>query len=158
MKKLTPRIAKSIAFKYSKREKNKMERDFALIHAEAVVKISKILAKRLGADASVTEACGWVHDIGKIVEMENHAEHSISLLEKEKIEVTQQIKDCILNHATSGKPLSPEAKIIQMADKMSILSIPVLKLILEQKKITESDVEFVNKMVTGSVNYLKNLI
>lgn len=158
MKKLTPRIAKSIAFKYSKREKNKIERDFALIHAEAVVKISKILAKRLGADVSVVEACGWVHDIGKVVEMENHAEHGLTLLEKEKIEVTQHIKDCILNHGTSGKPLSSEAKIIQMADKMSILSIPFLKLIFEQKKITESDVEFVNIMSTGSVNYLKNLI
>lgn len=158
MKKLTPKLAKSIALKYSKKEKNKAEKDFALIHTEAVVTISKLLAKRLGANISIVEASGWVHDIGKIVEIENHAEYSLTLLEKEKIEITQHLKDCILNHGTNGKPLSLEAKILQMADKMSILSIPVLKLILEQEKIPESDVEFVNKMTTGSVNYLKSLV
>jgi putative nucleotidyltransferase with HDIG domain len=158
MKKLTTKIAKSIALKYFRKDKNKIEKEFALIHAEAVAKISKLLAKRLNANISVVESCAWVHDIGKIIEIENHAKHSLILLEKEKIEITSLIKDCILNHGTSGKPLFLEAKILQMADKMSILSIPVLKLILEQKKIPESDVEFVNKMTTSSVNYLKNLI
>jgi putative nucleotidyltransferase with HDIG domain len=158
MKKLTTKIAKSIALKYFRKDKNKIEKEFALIHAEAVAKISKLLAKRLNANISVVEACAWVHDIGKIIEIKNHAEHSLVLLEKEKVEITHLLRDCILNHGTNGKPLSLEAKILQMADKMSILSIPVLKLILEQEKIPESDVEFVNKLTTGAVNYLKDLV
>ena len=44
-----------------------------------------------------------------------------------------------------------------MADKLSILSIPVLKLLLDQEKILPGDVEFINKMTTGAVEYLRRL-
>lgn len=157
MKKLTPKNAKLVALKYLKKHKEKEGRDFAKVHTEAVVEIGKMLAKRLGANISMVEICAWVHDIGSVVERNDHAKHSLDLLKKESFEISELIKDCILNHGTNGQPKSQEAKILQMADKLSILSIPVLKLLFNQKEITLNDIEFVNKMTTGAVTHLKKL-
>jgi len=158
MKKLTPKNAKSIALKYLKKHREKEGRYFAKVHTEAVVQIGKMLAKRLGATISIVEMCAWVHDIGSVVERNDHAKHSLDLLEKEGFEISELIKDCVLNHGTSGQPKSEEAKILQMADKLSILSIPVLKILFNQKNITASDTDFVSKMTTGAVDHLKKLI
>jgi HD superfamily phosphodiesterase len=155
--KLTPKIAKLTAEKYFRKHKDKEERDFARVHTAAVVEIAVILAKKFKTDVSTVEISGWLHDIGSIVERSDHAKYSLDLLNKEGFEVSPLIKDCILNHGTDGKPESKEAKILQIADKLSILSIPVLKLLFKQKSITPYDIEFVDKMTTGAVAYLKEL-
>ena len=157
MKKLTPKKAKLVANWYFNRHKDTSGRDFAKVHADAVVEIAVILAKKFKADVSAVEISGWLHDIGSTIERNDHAKLSLDLLGEEGFEISELIKDCILNHGTSGKPKSKEAKILQMADKLSILSMPVLKLLFKQKDITSGDIEFVDKMTTGAVAYLKNL-
>lgn len=157
MKKLTPQSAKEIAEKYFLKHKDKSEQDFTRIHTNAVVEIGIILAKKFKADISIVEASAWVHDIGSVIERSNHARHSLDLLREEEFEIDTLTEDCILNHGNGGNPKSEEAKLLQMADKLSILSIPVLKLLLEQESILLSDVDFVNKMTTGAVEYLKKL-
>jgi HD superfamily phosphodiesterase len=157
MKKFTHRTAKLTAEKYFKKRKDKEEQDFARVHTKAVVEIGVILAKKFKVDISAVEISGWVHDIGSTVERNNHAKHSLNLLEKEGFDVNPLIKDCILNHGTDGKPESKEAKILQMADKLSILSIPVLNILFKQKTISNSDIEFVNKMTIGAMAYLKEV-
>lgn len=157
MKKLTPKLARKITEKYFKKYQDKEEREFARIHTMAVVEIAVILANKFSADTSVVEISAWLHDIGSTIERVDHARHGLELLEKEKFEIDPLIKDCILNHGTDGKPESKEAKILQMADKLSILSIPVLNLLFQQKSITSYDIEFVNKMTTGAVTYLEEL-
>ena len=122
-----------------------------------MVEIAILLAKKSKLDVSSIEMAAWLHDIGSTVERDDHAKFSLDLLEQEGFGVSELIKDCILNHGTNGKPKSEEAKILQMADKLSILSIPVLKLIFKQQSITLYDIEFVNKMTTGAVAYLKEL-
>jgi len=157
MKKLTTKLARLTAEKYFKKHKDKEGQEFAKVHTEAVVEIAVILAEKFKADASTVKISGWLHDIGSTVERADHAKHSLDLLEKDGFEISSLIKDCILNHGTGGKPKSKEAKILQMADKLSILSIPVLKLLFKQKDITSGDIEFVNKMTMGAVAYLKEL-
>ena len=157
MKKLTPKNAKLIAEKYFKRHKEKEGRDFAKVHSGAVAEIAVVLAKKFKADASSVEISGWVHDIGSTVERNNHAVHSLDLLEKEGFEISALVRDCILNHRTNGQPKSQEAKILQMADKLSILSIPVLKILFSQKSISPYDIEFIDKMTSGALDHLKNL-
>jgi HD superfamily phosphodiesterase len=158
MKKLTPESAKEIAEKYFLKHKDKAEQDFIRIHSSAVAEIGVILAKKFKADVSIVEVAAWIHDIGTVIERTNHANHSLDLLKKEGFEVDALIEDCVLNHGTGGDPKSEEAKLLQMADKLSILSILVLKLLLDQEGILPSDVEFVNKMTTGAVEYLKRLV
>jgi HD superfamily phosphodiesterase len=157
MKKLTPKTAKLIAQKYFKRHKDKAEQNFARIHTSAVVEVGVILAKKFKANASVVEISAWIHDIGSVIEMPNHAIHSLNLLKKEGFEISTLIEDCVLNHGIDGKPISEEAKILQMADKLSFINIPILKLLLKQKSILPSDVEFVNKMTAEAIVYLKKL-
>ena len=157
MKKLTPKNAKLVAEKYFRKHKDKGERDFSRVHAGAVAEIGVILAKKFRADTSVVEISGWLHDIGATIERADHAKHSLELLEKEGFEISPLIRDCILNHGTGGKPISKEAKILQVADKLSILSVPVLELLFKQESVLPEDVEFLNKMTTGAVAHLKNL-
>ncbi len=157
MKTFTVELAKKIAEDFFKKHPEKIEEDFARTHTQAVAQIAVILAKKLNLNVETVEMSAWVHDIGYIVEKKNHALHSVELLEKEGFEIAPIVRDCILNHGTDGKPESKEAKVLQMADKLSILSIPVLELLLRQEKITTDDVAFVEKMTNGAVSYLKKL-
>ncbi len=158
MKKLTPLIAKEIAEKYFLQKGDKAEQDFSRTHTEAVVEVALILAKKFHLDESLIERTAWVHDIGKVINMADHEAHAISLLEKEGIEVIEIERDCILNHGVKSSPKSEEAKVIQMSDKLSILSIPMLTLLFEQESVLPSDVEFYKKMTEGSLNFLRLMV
>ncbi len=157
MKKLTLELAKQIARDCFQSYRDRIEGDFARIHSASVAEIAVTLAKKANCDQELVETAAWVHDIGYLVEKDNHAEHSVKLLEQKGFELSSEMRDCILNHGTGGKPESQEAKILQMADKLSILNIPTLKLILEQEKVLPEDVAFIKKMTDGAVGYLDNL-
>ncbi|MEK9177618.1 MAG: HD domain-containing protein [Patescibacteria group bacterium] len=157
MNKLTQKSAKIIAEKYFKKLHGKEEQDFAIIHSEAVVEVATILAKKYKADVNTVITAGWVHDIGYAIEKPMHAKHSVDLLKKEGFEITQPVEECILNHGTDGKPVSKEAKILQMADKLSIINISILKLLFKQKNILPEDIEFMIKMATGAIEHLKKI-
>ena len=100
-------------------------------HIEGVVKYSKLLAKKLGADEEICEISAWLHDIIKLKDSEQ-AEHHIKGSEeavrilngygypKERIE---RIKHCILTHSSDRDniPDSKEAKIVASADALSLL-------------------------------------
>lgn len=157
MKKLTPKSAKIIAEKYFKKLRGKEEQDFARIHSKAVVETATILAKKYKADIKTVITAGWVHDIGYTIEKSGHAKYSVDLLKKEGFVITELVKDCILNHGTDGKPVSKEAKILQIADKLSILNISILKLLLKQRNILPEDIEFMTKMTTGAIEHIKKI-
>lgn len=157
MKILTPTSAQTLAEKYFKKLKRKDEIDFARVHSRAVMEIAVMLAKRLGADARAVAVAGWVHDIGKVTARDGHARHSVELLEAEGIKLSPAVRDAILNHGTEGKPKTKEGKILQMADKMSILSVPVLEIVLREKKLLPEDLAFIKKMTSGAVEYLERL-
>jgi hypothetical protein len=61
----------------------------------------------------------WVHDLGKTEIGDNHAQASVRILEKD-FDLDSVDKDCILNHGSSGKPTTPEGKIFQAADGLSL--------------------------------------
>ena len=97
-------------------------------HIESVVKHSKELAKKLGADEEVCEISAWLHDIKKLKgEKENHHIHGSEEAEKILKELNfnedkiKQIKHCILTHSSDKTypPKSKEAKILASADALS---------------------------------------
>ncbi len=98
------------------------------IHVESVVKLSKKLAKQLGADEEVVEVAAWLHDIKKIQgEREKHhvygSEQAGEILKQigyddAKIE---KVKRCILTHSSDkAYPTeSIEEKVLASADALS---------------------------------------
>lgn len=157
MKKLNQKSARILAQKYFKKIKGKEDQDFSRIHTEAVVEISTILAKKFKANLPAVVIASWVHDIGYVTERTNHARHSLEILEKEGFLIDSTVNDCVLNHGTGCNPQTKEGKILQASDKLSILSIPVLKLLLKQKNILPDDIEFLKKMTDGAVSHMGRL-
>ena len=97
-------------------------------HVESVVKYSKILATKLGADVEICEIAAWLHDIEKIRgnKVEHHVRGSIAaeeILKKCKYpqERIDMVKHCILTHSSDEQfvPESKEAKIVASADALS---------------------------------------
>ncbi len=105
-------------------------------HILLVVKYSKLLARKLGANEELAEIGALLHDIGRIrVGEENH--EITGPLEAEKIlkglnfsqTIIDEIKHCIESHRSSKdtKPRTIIAKIIANADAMAHFDIiPVL--------------------------------
>jgi len=149
MKKLTVKKAKKISREILSDIKEIEEREFHKIHTEAVVKAALILSKGKKIDKKLLETAAWVHDIGYSVSDENHAEKSIEILEKKGFELSEKLKDCVLNHGGGGKPKSKEAKILQIADKASTLDSEILKILVKYQKdgkFKEDDLKFIRKM------------
>ena len=98
------------------------------LHITAVVKYSKLLAKKLGADEEVCEISAWLHDIQKVKgnDKDHHIKGALIAAEilrkynypEKKIE---QVKHCILTHSSKQDyiPESQEAKIVATADALS---------------------------------------
>lgn len=120
-------------------------------HIVPMVKYSKKLAKKLGADEEIVEIAAWLHDIGSLKgEYENHhiagAKYAEEFLKKlnyptEKIE---KIKHCIITHRGSIKIKREtiEAECIASADGMShfdnITSLFNLALIIRKMNVEEA--------------------
>jgi uncharacterized protein len=97
-------------------------------HVESVVKYSKLLAKKLGADEEICEISAWLHDIKKIKgQKEKHhvhgSEEAAEILRKLHYPEDRivRIKHCILTHSSDETyvPESVEAKIVASADALS---------------------------------------
>ncbi len=114
-------------------------------HSKAVSSTARILARDKGLDLNFLEMIAWVHDLGYYVNKENHAEESIKLLKKEGFFVDEKMKDCILNHGSNKNPKTEEGKIIQLADKLSIMNKHILRNLLNEE-IKSNTISFTKKM------------
>jgi len=159
MSSLNPEMAEQFAISQLVKIKSDEDREFNIMHTEAVVETALILSKGKEVDKDLLVIAGWLHDIGKSVQGENHAQKSVEILEAEGFELNENLKDCILNHGSSGNPQSEEAKIIQIADKLSVLH-PELISILERytlkksKEDKEKDFEWIKKMANNALEFL----
>lgn len=159
MKKLNKRIAKKLAKKYLLKKDNIDPYHF--IHTLKVVQAIKIIGKRKKLDMNLLEICAWVHDIGySISNSPNndpiHAKNSIKLLIKEGYEVTDKIKDCILNHGSRGNPKTKEGKILQIAVKFNIIDKDFLQYLIDERAYGK-EVKFLKKRTDSAVKMLKKL-
>ena len=102
-------------------------------HIESVVKYSKVLAKKLGADEEICEISAWLHDISKMKGKKDHhvngAKEAGEILRKYNYpeRKIKQVQHCILTH-TSDKNYTPktiEAKIVASADALSMFDNPL---------------------------------
>lgn len=156
---LTPETAKKIAEDAFNKMQNKEDAEFFIKHSEAVGRCALLIAKNRKVEKKILMIAGWVHDIGYLVSKENHAQHSLEMLEKE-FEINNTLKDCILNHGSTGKPETEEGRIIQVADKACMINLDIVKMLVEYSlKKNEFDKDkdfgFIKKMLKQGIDFLR---
>ncbi len=102
--------------------------DFFTYHIMSVVKYSKLLSKKLGADQEIVELAALLHDIG-VVQGDKPNHHVSGTKEAEKIlrklnyppQKIEMVKHCIYAHRSSKSipRKTVEAKCIASADAMA---------------------------------------
>ncbi len=127
--------------------------DWNILHSKCIVKaINKLTNEDLIKKRLIPLA--WVHDIGKIKNDENHAKLSVKILE-EKSELDKIDRDCILNHGSSGKPITPEGKIFRCADGISLFYPEILEFRFKaEKKEGRTEKEIKNEIKIMYEKYL----
>jgi dGTPase len=116
-----------------------------LTHTLEVTQISRTVARALGLNEDLTEAIGLGHDLGHpafghIGEAAldaalrercdsgfKHNEHSlrvVEVLERDGrgLNLTEQVRDGILNHTGSRKPATLEGKIVKLVDRVAYIN------------------------------------
>ena len=130
-------------------------------HILLVVKYSKLMAKKIGADEEIVEIASLLHDYAGIYDYKLHEDHHLygakfaeEILNKynypkDKIE---KIKECILSHRGSKpKPkLSKESICVADADSMahfdSIPSLFYMTFLSHKMNIDEASIWLMNKL------------
>ena len=111
-----------------------------LTHTLEVSQIARSIARALGLNEDLTEAIALGHDLGhtpfghagerklsKLCEAHGNFAHNeqslrvVDRLEKngEGLNLTWEVRDGILNHRTSCKPVTMEGKVVQLSDKIA---------------------------------------
>jgi dGTPase len=111
-----------------------------LTHTLEVTQIARTLARALLLNEDLTEAVALGHDLGhtpfghageralsKKTGHFAHNEQSLRVVERMENEgkglnLTVEVRDGILNHRLSGKPLTAEGRCVQLADKIAYLN------------------------------------
>jgi putative nucleotidyltransferase with HDIG domain len=147
MQPLTPLTAEEFAKKLYEEKMHGLEKRFIIRHSQQVMETCLKLAESKNVDLEKLKIASWLHDIGRTEQDKGHAEKSVEIAEKEFGFLDETIKDCILNHGNSKSPQTEEGKIIQFADKLSILNdYEIIKMAFEKPEYKERSVGFL-KMV-----------
>lgn len=131
MTKIKIEVAKKIAIETIGKLDDKSRKDFLLIHSEKVGLVANLLAASVNMQNDLFMVAGWLHDIGNIIDNENHAENSLTILKERGVDVDEVLKDCILNHGDKKEAKTLEGKIFQIADKLSIFDIDTMEVFIK---------------------------
>lgn len=154
--KLTEESAKKFALRIYGKMKAGVEKRFIVQHTKGIVKTSVNLAKGKKVDLESLKIACWLHDIGRTVDVEGHAEISINLAEEKFGNLNQIMLDCILNHGSSKNPETREGKIMQLADKLSIMNdFKLFKIIFAKEKYKDKSISMVNMVSKDLIEVLK---
>jgi len=153
---LTEQSAKQFANEIYRKMKGGVEKRFLIQHTKGVVKTSVNLAKGKQVDLEALKIAGWLHDIGRSVNIEGHAELSVKLAEEKFGELNPIVKDCILHHGSTKDPETKEGKIIQLADKLSIMNdFKLFKIIFAKEKYKEKSIDMIGYVSRDLLEVLK---
>ncbi|MEA3399181.1 MAG: hypothetical protein U9R00_01560 [Patescibacteria group bacterium] len=95
------------------------------VHAESLILTCEDLSKDAELDNDVFIIASWIHDLGKIKDIENYSFESMNFLDifvqqhPEANKLYDLVADCILYHASKSTPTTVYGKIFQFADLKS---------------------------------------
>ena len=156
MKELTIDAAKEIQKKYLEKISDNKLKEFVKVHSNLVGEMAIILSKNNELNEFFRIAA-LVHDIGYALNEAEHAKHSLRIILEEDFQISEELKDCILNHGNSDKPLTEEGKLFRVADKLSALDKDFVSFFLKYNKgkIGKEDMNFIKMFLDKSFDYLK---
>src|SRR3954453_10689479 len=115
-----------------------------LTHTLEACFISRTVARALGLNEDLTEVIGLGHDLGhppfghigeEVLDEElrrrgmrfRHNEHSLRLVEVLErdgrgLNLTEQVRDGILNHTGPGKPVTLEGRVVRIVDRVAYIN------------------------------------
>jgi dGTPase len=112
-----------------------------LTHTLETCGIARTVARGLGLNEDLTEAIGLGHDLGHppfghvgegvldqcVRERWGHAfrhnEHSLRMVDEiERLNLTEQVRDGILNHTGSAAPATLEGRIVKVVDRIAYIN------------------------------------
>lgn len=112
-----------------------------LTHTLEVSQISRTIARALRLNEDLTEAVALGHDLGHtpfghageaalndlVPGGFSHNRQSLRLVDKLEYEgkgmnLTFEVRDGILNHTSSGNPLTPEGKVVSLSDRIAYVN------------------------------------
>ena len=155
--KITLEKARELYNTYLNKVNDKKLREFLFIHSLKVSEMAILLGKINRLDINILEIAGLLHDIGYSVDEKDHSKHSLNILEGKNFEVSEKLKDCILNHGGEGNTQTKEGKVFRMADKLSIVDKDTLYVFLKDKTINDEEKEFIKMMLSKSSELLDKL-
>lgn len=97
-----------------------------MIHSVCVIETCLNIIKGTNLDSDVFIIAGWIHDLGRKVDKEDHHMISLSFLDRflDLYPVFNANKDliidCIQNHRSMGKPETIYGEIFKVADKLAL--------------------------------------
>lgn len=98
------------------------------VHCECVVQACLGMIQNTTLDPVVFILAGWLHDMGKIIDKDNHHKESIKFATRfigqypEYKEYLGLIEDCILNHRSIGVPSNEYSRVFQLVDKVALFN------------------------------------
>ena len=112
-----------------------------LTHTLEACGIARNVARALGLNEDLTEAIGLGHGLGhppfghvgeavldacvraRWGHAFRHNEHSLRVVERiERLNLTEQVRDGILNHTGSGEPATLEGRIVRVVDRIAYIN------------------------------------
>jgi dGTPase len=112
-----------------------------LTHTLEACGIARNVARALGLNEDLTEAIGLGHDLGhppfghvgeavldscvraRWGHAFRHNEHSLRVVERiERLNLTEQVRDGILNHTGGGEPATLEGRIVRVVDRIAYIN------------------------------------
>lgn len=109
------------------------------VHSSCVIECCLGMALESNLDKEIFVIAGWIHDMGQKISKDNHEKLSLNYLDKflnshKKYKIKKfEIADCILNHRTTGKPVTIYGLIFRAADKAAKHKLRSIKWKLENK-------------------------
>ena len=109
------------------------------IHSECVIESCLNMSKNTNLNKDIFIIAGWIHDLGRKIDKNKHQIISLEFLSKfleENSEVRgfdKELRDCILNHRSEGKPETIYGRIFKCADKVALHNHEWLKYKNNQK-------------------------
>jgi len=160
METLNSETAKKFAFESFKSAKiPSIEKKFLKMHSLGVVKTSLKLAKlskNKNLDLKSLEIAGLLHDVGRTIQIEHHADLSIKLSEEKFGKLNPIVFDCIKNHGNSKSPETQEGRIMQLADKLSIANdFNLYKLLFKKEKYKPESLDMFKMVFDHLIEILK---
>jgi len=153
---LTKESAKKFVFEEFAKMKPNVEKKFLVQHTRGVVKTASKLAKSKKVDKNSLEIACWLHDVARSIQSENHALLGVKMVKEKFGKINYIIEDCIVNHGSSKDPKTEEGKIIQLADKLSIMNdFKLFEIIFAKDKYKGESLKMLDYVYKDLIEVLK---